>query len=293
MLDRPVRRAASPFPSRSRSATKRRVVVGILVVLSLALLSVYFRESDGGALHTAQGTGATVLRPFQVGAERVARPFRDLYGWFDGLLNAKDENERLRAQNEQLRQAAIENQSAVQEVQSLKEALDFKDLPGLAGFRQVNTRVLSEPTPQFAKSVVVAAGSDDGIREHAPVLAAGTLVGEVTDVAPGTSRVTLVTDESSAVSAYVIQSNATGLIESGEGGSLVLNNVGKEKDVRVGYIVATAGSRAGELPSLFPRGIPIGTVTSVSQTDTEPFKLVQLEPNVDLSNLHVVTVLVR
>ena len=62
---------------------------------SLALLSVYFRESDEGALHGAQDAGATAVRPFQVGAERVARPFRDLYGWFDGLLNAKAENEEL------------------------------------------------------------------------------------------------------------------------------------------------------------------------------------------------------
>ena len=72
------------------------MVVGILVVLSLALLSVYFRESNDGPLHGAQDVGATAMRPFQVGAERVARPFRDLYGWFDGMLTAKDENETLR-----------------------------------------------------------------------------------------------------------------------------------------------------------------------------------------------------
>ena len=47
------------------------------------------------------------------------------------------------------------------------------------------------------------------------------------------------------------------------------------------------------LPSLFPRGIPIGTVTSVSQSDTEPFKQIQLVSYVDLSKLRTVTVLVR
>lgn len=294
MLDRPaVQRAVTPFPSRARSATRRRVVVGILVALSLALLSVYFRESTGGPLHDGQGVGATVLRPFEVGAERVARPFRDLYGWFDGLLNAKSENEKLRRQLETARRAAIENETAAQENKQLKQVILFQDLPGLEDFRLVNTRVLSYPPQQFSRAVVIAAGSERGIRVHAPVLVAGTLVGEVTGVTPKTAKVTLITDESSAVAAYDVSSGATGLVQSSEGGSLALDRVPKAKDVQVDHVIATAGSRVGALPSLFPRGIPIGVVTSASNTDTEPFKQIQLATNVDISNLYFVTVLVR
>jgi rod shape-determining protein MreC len=108
-----------------------------------------------------------------------------------------------------------------------------------------------------------------------------------------TALVTLLTDEASAVAARTIRGNALGLLESGEGGSLVLRNVTKDKDVAVGDLVATSGSRSEQLPSLFPRGIPIGLVTSVSQSDTEPFKQVQVQATADLSNLDVVTVLVR
>ena len=52
-----------------------------LVIASLALLSVYFRESSSGTLHDVQDAGASVIHPFQVAAERVAQPFEDLYGW--------------------------------------------------------------------------------------------------------------------------------------------------------------------------------------------------------------------
>jgi rod shape-determining protein MreC len=292
-LGRPVQRAAASFPTRARSATKRRVVVGLLAVVSLALLSVYFRESDEGALHGAQAAGATVIRPFQVGAERVARPFRDLYGWFDGLLNAKAENEELRERLAKSERLAIENRTAAQENLDLREALEFEDLPGLLDFRSVNTRVVSVQSPQFSRELVIAAGSDAGIRRHAPVLSAGTLVGAVTRVTPDTALVTLLTDEASAVAARTIRGNALGLVESGEGGSLVLTNVTKDKDVEVGDLIATSGSRTEQLPSVFPRGIPIGLVTSVSQSDTDPFKQVQLQSNANLSNLDVVTVLVR
>jgi rod shape-determining protein MreC len=293
VLGRPVQRAAAPFPSRARSATKRRVVVGLLALVSLALLSLYFRESDDGALHGAQDAGATVMRPFQVGAERVARPFRDLYGWFDGLLTAKEENAELRERIAEAERLAIENRTAAQENLDLREALGFQDLPGLRDFRPINTRVVGAQSPQHSRRLVIAAGSDAGIRRHAPVLAAGTLVGAVTLVTRDTALVTLLTDEASAVAAYTIPGNALGLVESGEGGSLVLSNVTKDRDVAVGDLIATSGSRTEQLPSLFPRGIPIGLVTSVSQSDTEPFKQVQLQSNADLSNLDVVTVLVR
>lgn len=268
-------------------------MVGILALASLTLLSVYFRESPEGRLHDAQGLGATALRPFQVGAERVARPFRDLYGWFDGLVTAKEENERLRAQLDRLRRQTIGNQTAAQENVELREALALKDIPRLDKYRRVNTRVIGYPPAQDGSEIVIAAGSDAGIQRHAPVLSGGALVGEVSEVAPHQALVTLVTDESLAVGARDLRSNATGLVEAGSGGSLEFNRVTKAKDVLEGDLVITAGSRDDRLPSLFPSGIPIGTVTSVGQSDTEPFKQIQVTPHVDLSSLYVVTVLVR
>jgi cell shape-determining protein MreC len=73
----------------------------------------------------------------------------------------------------------------------------------------------------------------------------------------------------------------------------VLNRVTKDKDVRESDLIVTAGSRVGRLPSLFPSGIPIGYVTSVGQSDTDPHKQIQVQSDVDLSDLYAVTVLVR
>ena len=269
------------------------MVVGVLTVLSLALLSVYFRESDEGPLHGAQSAGAAVLRPFQVGAERVARPFRDLYGWFDALVGAKEDAERYRRELEALRQRAAENETAAQENKELRDALAFQDLPGIDDYRLINTRVISHPPSQNEKEIVIAAGSDDGVRVDAPVLSEGALVGKVSEVAGSTALVTLITDETSAVAARDLSTGATGLVLAGPGDSLVLDRVTKASAVARGDLVITAGSRVGRLPSLFPRGIPIGFVTHVGQTDTDPFKQVQLAPYVELDSLYAVTVLAR
>ena len=83
VLGSPVPRSRpAGLSSRSTTALRRRIVAGLLVFLSIVLITIYFREPSNGGLHGVQSAGATVLRPFEVGAERVAQPFRDAYGWF-------------------------------------------------------------------------------------------------------------------------------------------------------------------------------------------------------------------
>ena len=71
-------------------------MLGTLVLLSLALITVSFREQSDGPLHDAQGAVASALQPLEIAVERVARPFRDAYGWTKDLFQARSENERLR-----------------------------------------------------------------------------------------------------------------------------------------------------------------------------------------------------
>jgi rod shape-determining protein MreC len=57
--------------------------------------------------------------------------------------------------------------------------------------------------------------------------------------------------------------------------------------------VITAGWRSGRLESLYPRGIPIGTVASVGQQDVDLYKRIQVSPLVNFDSLSEVIVLVE
>ncbi|MGE5690020.1 MAG: rod shape-determining protein MreC [Pseudomonadota bacterium] len=269
--------------------------MGLLVVLSLAMITISFREKPGGPLHDVQSAGATALRPLQVGAERVVRPFRDAYGWAAGLLSAKSDVERLRAENERLRQEAVQYRNAYAENKTLREFLDFKAPPSYPDdYAPVYAAVIGHPPSQFEQQVVIAAGEGDGIHVDDPVMTADGLVGRITNVTPGTAQVTLLTDASTRVSALDVSTGATGLVENGRAGSgsLVLSRVEKRYEVAEGDEVVTAGSQRGQLPSLFPRGISIGRVTFVGQSDTDLYKRVQVKPWVDFGSLDAVVVLV-
>jgi rod shape-determining protein MreC len=289
------RSGSSTQTSRATAIVRRRAVVGVLTVVSLALVTVYFRESDGGVLHGAQSTGASVLRPFEVGAERVARPFRDAAGWFGGLLDAKSENKKLKAQIDALRQEIILTQSALRENTQLKNLLDYLEGPTFPkDYSPVAARVIARAPSQYTQQVVVSAGKNDGIAKHDAVVTGDGLVGEVTKVANNVAQVTLLSDPTSAVSALDIHSNADGILQLDQSGStLILDRVTKDQVVDRGDVIVTSGFRSGDLSSLYPRGIPLGVVSSVSQTDTDIYKKVQVDQFVDFANLEAVIVLAK
>lgn len=293
-LGTPVQRSAPASSSRTSPVLRRRIAVGVLVVVSLALVTVYFRESDSGPAHSLQSGVASVLRPFEVGAERVARPFRDAAGWFGGLIDAKEENKKLRAENERLRQRDILTEAALRENAQLRDLLNVLEGRRFPDdYRPVAARVISRAPWNFEKQITIAAGKNAGISKYDAVVNADGLVGQVTNITRDTAQVTLLSDETSAVSALDIRSNASGIVEHGESvDSLFFNRVTKDQVVRKGDVIVTSGWRQGQLASLYPRGIPIGIVTSVGQIDTETYKTVQIDPFPDFSSIEDVLVLV-
>ena len=270
-------------------------MLGILVLLALALITASFRESENGPLHRAQAAAASALQPLEIAVERVARPFRDAWAWTTGLFDARSEAERLRAENEVLRQKVIQNESALQKNVGLKALLDYVEGPQFpSGYTYVATSVTARPAGAFEQEIVLPVGTDNGVELNAPVLTDDGLVGQVTRVTEDSSRVTLLTDEGSAVSAVDLVTDAEGIVEHGQSGdSLVLNRVSKKAVVNVGDEIITSGWRTGSLSSLYPRGIPIGRVTSVGQLNTDLYKQVQIESQVDFSSLDSVVVLVE
>jgi len=269
-------------------------VAGVLVLLSLVLITIYFREPASGGLHGVQSAGATVLRPFEVGAERVARPFRDAYGYFAGLIHAKSQNRELRHQVDVLSQRVIQNANAAAENADLRRQLKYvhsRDFP--QNYNYVDATVVSRPPSEFQQQVGISAGSRDGIRRNDPVVTADGLVGKVTQVAHSIAQVTLLTDPSVQVSALDLNTGAPGVVKPGQGrNTLSLTRVDKSQMLNEGDLIETAGWHTKRLTSLYPKGIAIGFVTGASQSEVDLYWQAQVDPRVDFDSLRSVLVLI-
>ena len=283
----------TPYPSKARSALIRRAIVVGLVIVALALVTISFRSPTSGALHDVQGAGSTALRPFQIGATRIAQPFRDGYDWVASVSSAKSENAHLKRELRELRLEAIHNRASALKAQQLQRLLHFKQGATFPNdFRAVNAEVTSFPSNAFTHSLEIAAGSSAGVRLNSPVVSGDGLVGIVSDVQPQAAVVTLLTDPSTFVAARDIQTQVRGMLHTGPGGTLILDQVPKQLRVKEGDVLVTDGTHNARYRDLYPYGIPIGRVNSVNATDTATFLQVQVQPFANLGSLDAVAVLV-
>ena len=291
------RSAGSEYSSRSRGPLRRRLVVSLLALAAVALITGTLRGV--GPLQSAQGIGSDAMRPFEVVAHKIASPFVDTYDYFSGLFSAKSENGKLRKELTKAQELASQNSAAAAENASLRKALDYQGLRTFPqDYRGVVTAVMTHAWPDPASDLTIAAGTTSGIRRSDPVVTVdGNLVGTVTDVSSDTARVTLLTDPNAGVTAVdIASSNAEGVIQSNvdsHGGiSVYLDRVPKSARVQKDDQIFTAGWHFRDIASIYPAGIPIGTVISVGQRDVEATKDIQIKTYADLGSLQNVMVLI-
>ena len=206
--------------------------MGVLVVLALGLITVSFRQADDGPVARAQDAAAAVLRPFQVAAERVAQPFRDAYGWFDGLLDARSEAERLRAENEPLRQQVVQNQFAAARTRGCRRCSRSATARASRGLRRPRRRG-DRPSRRRVRAGDRRLG---GLERRRARQRAGRHGGRARRarhaVGSRSSRVTLLTDEQSAVSALDVATDAAGIVRHGRGAASTLVSIASRRRPR-------------------------------------------------------------
>jgi rod shape-determining protein MreC len=260
------------------------------VLLSLALMTLYFREADNGFVHHVQGGALRVVTPLQEGSARAIAPLRDGYNWVADLFGAKAENEHLRGEVETLRAAVAEELTTQAENDELRGLLDLQRgrvFPGDVEF--IPARVIARSTTAWYSTVTIDVGSDDGVEEFDAVVNGQGLVGRIESVTANASQVQLLTDQQSYVDGIVVPGQAEGLVAGGVTGSVSLQYVDKGEQVKSGQFVVTSGRQG----SIFVRGILIGQVESVGSQEVELYQSITVRPAVDFRRLNIVMVVRR
>jgi rod shape-determining protein MreC len=279
-----------------KTVRRRRAVLGLLVACSLILLTAYFGESTGGALHGVQRGTSEVLNPLQEGASRALKPVRDLFGWFGDTVAAKGEVKDLRAERDRLRTEALSAETFAAENKRLSDLLQLDGALGLKDYAPKTGRVIFQSPTVWYATIRVDKGSDDGIRVGMPVINEQALIGRVTDVIGGSAQVTLITDQTMKVPARAGRRGVFGIVEPSSVGNptdLVMRFVPPGAQLSPGDRVLTRGTEPDDrTQSLYPVGLPIGQITHIDNEGTDTQE-VHLRPFADMRSLDVVQILTR
>jgi rod shape-determining protein MreC len=285
-----------------KKVRRRRAVLALLVAISLLLLTAYFGESPSSPLHSVQRGIVAVLSPLQSGASTVLSPFKDVGNYFSDLFTAKSRADKLQNEVNQLRsQNASLEQKVINDAQLTKE-VGLDQNRSLAAYQRLGADVIGRSASLWYETIQVDKGSGDGVRINDPVIGDGALVGKVTDVGSNWSEVTLLTDHTFAVTAEV-QDNAgdTGVLspQVGNPNQLILSDLPKpgpnQAGPQPGQQVVTAGYKDPTNPaldSLYPPGIPIGTVSNANQDNLLNNGQITVSVDADLRHLTSVNILI-
>ncbi|MBN1384959.1 MAG: rod shape-determining protein MreC [Elusimicrobia bacterium] len=192
---------------------------------------------------------------------------KDLTYAHQRLLELKNQNRQLLHDLLKLKTLEIENER-------LTRLLNYKrNIPR----KTVIARIIAKPLQQYNKILIIDKGTASGLKENRPVYGFYKnnfgIVGQLRDVKENTSQVQVITNRISKIPARILPANVDGIIVGRESNRLEILWIPSSADIKIGDKVVTSS-----VSEIFPAGISIGIVVSVSQSGHLPFKSAKVEP---------------
>jgi len=263
---------------------RRRMAVFVaLFLFVVVLLTTQFRSPDQRAVGPLGTLVLTALLPVQAGMVRIADSGEDLWRQFTEIGRLRVENMRLRAQVAALSRetAALREQAAA--AARLEGLLELRDA---VAYRSVPARVITRDPSHWFNTLTIDRGALHGVARNSPVVTPDGVVGRVIEVTPTAARVLLIADSRSALGVLLQRSRAAGVVEGRGSDRLHLKYLSRTAVVNPDDRVVTSG-----LGGVFPRGLVVGRVVSVTREEGALLQEAEVEPAAALDRLEEVLIL--
>jgi rod shape-determining protein MreC len=272
---------------RTRARRSNGVGRPFVALFVLSLLLLLFRSAD--AVRATAAVGTQVLVPVQRALSETGVTTNRFFQAIGDLDRIRAENVGLRAANDRL---TLENARLAEAAIAAQQGAKLEATQRALTYSTVTAPVIARDPSGVLKTLVIGAGSDQGVRVDQIVLSEQGVVGRVSEAGSNYAKVLLITDSASSVSALVQTSRASGIVRGQYGDTLVMEWILQSDPVKSGDIIVTAGLGLGnELRSLYPKGLVIGTVVDVTKAEVSAYQRAVVAPAVDLRKLENVLVI--
>lgn len=231
-----------------------------------------------------------VVVPLQKGMNNIGMWLSEKYDTLQEIAIVLDENTKLQNQVDSLTEENNQLKQDTYELDRLRQLYELDQK--YSGYDKVGARVIGTTTDNWSSSFKIDKGTDDGIEVDMNVIASGGLVGIISETGSNYSIVKTITEDSSQVSAMLIDTNETCIVK----GDIELMDIGW---IHLQYLKNNAAVRNGDkvvtsnISDKYLEGILIGYVKDVEMDSNNLTQSGYLVPAVDFSNLQEVLIITQ
>jgi rod shape-determining protein MreC len=233
-----------------KKGTKQRFSLFVLIILSCIL--IFFQKTEATPINYIRSFVKDVIYRGSLITSYPTKSFSSLYLFMEDHINLFDKYEKLKAENENLKNNINKSEYLELENNQLRKLIDDQiSSPS----NLVSARVLLDKQSPYINSFVINAGANKKIKKGMAVLSGENFIGRIVDVNFFSSRVLLITDLNSKIP-IITDPTASHSILSGRGNKKpTLDYLPEDNQVKEGDKVFTSGKEG-----IFSAGIPIGEV---------------------------------
>lgn len=265
--------------------SKKSGLLGIIITIVLLILIVIFSNKETNTTFFENIANKLVM-PVQNELTYLKNKVSGNSTFFTDINSLKTENRELKNKNSQLEQSLRELENIRTENETLKEYLGLSEKYG--EYKTVPGYIIDKDISNYSKTIVINIGRKDGIEENMTVIADEGLVGHVISVTDNTAKIRTIIDTSSSISC-LMSTNKDSIVCKGtlDGNSeLKAMYIPTDANLVQGDSVDTSG-----LGGVYPKGIHVGTIKKIINTQNITDRYAIVETAVDFNKLNTVLVI--
>ena len=264
---------------------KKHRVLGIILTIIILILIVIF-SNNNGENSFIENVGSKIVMPIQNGLTYLKNKIGGNDSFFTDINSLKDENKELKNKNKELEKSLKEIENIKTENETLKEYLGLTEK--YRNYKTIPGDVINKDISNYSRTITLNIGSKDGVKKDMTVIAEEGLVGHVISVTDSTSKVQTIIDPASSVSC-MLSTTKESIISKGtleDKSTLKAMYIPTEASVIQGDTIQTSG-----LGGLYPKGLQIGTIKKVVDTENLTDRYAVVSVSVDFNKLNSVLVI--
>ena len=264
---------------------KKSGIIGIVITIIILILIVIFSNGEENS-NFLQNAINNLIMPIQNGLTYLKNGISGNGSFFSDVDYLKEENKKLKEKNDELEQSVRELENIKTENETLKEYMNLAEKYG--EYKTIPGYVINKDISNYSKTIVINIGKKDGVEVNMTVIGNEGLVGHIVSVSDSTSKVQTIVDTASSVSCSM-STTKDSIVCKGtldEKSSLKAMYIPTDANIIQGDSIETSG-----IGGIYPKGIHIGTVKKVNNTQNLTDRYALVKTAVDFDKLDTVLVI--